>query len=159
MLCYLYALASSIVATLVLIQVVTFLRILAYPTPAAHLAMATTPIALLAAAMIARAGGGALAARNLVEVYELCLHILLRGQVLIRQLDLHLHNCMEMVVSAPPGIGNGLKRDRCLVRHCHSFGCARALLLEVGLLGFSPVVLICIGLNLVLVRGLHDLVE
>ncbi len=67
----------SVAAILVLFGVVAFLGILAYSTPAARLVMATTPIALLAAAMIARARGGALAARNLVEVYELHLCFLL----------------------------------------------------------------------------------
>jgi hypothetical protein len=138
MLCYLYALTPSIAAILVLLRVVPFLGILAYPNPVACLAIATTPIALLAAATIARAGGRVLAARDLVEVYELCLCILLQGQALIRQLDLHLHNCMELVVPASPGIGNGLKRKWCLVGYCHSFGCACALLLEVDLPGVSP---------------------
>jgi hypothetical protein len=57
-----------ITAILVLFPVVAFLNILAYPTPAACLAMATTPITLLTAATSARAGGGALAALDLVEV-------------------------------------------------------------------------------------------
>ncbi len=63
------ALTPSVAAILILFQVVTFLGILAYPTPAACLSMATTPNALLAAATITRAGGGALAACNLVEIY------------------------------------------------------------------------------------------
>jgi hypothetical protein len=73
--------------------------------------MATTPIALLAAATIARAGGRALAALKLVEVYELCLHILLQDQALICQLDLDQHNHMELVVLASHGVVYGLKRE------------------------------------------------
>ncbi len=156
---YLYVLMPSIAAILVLFQVVAFIGILAYPTPVACLVMATTPLTLLAAVTIARTGGGALAASNLVEVYELCLCIILQGQVLMRQLDLPLHNRMELVVPAPPGIGNRLERERYFVGHCHSFRCARTLILEVDLLGFSPVVPVRVGLNLVFVKGLHDLLE
>ncbi len=66
---------------------------------------------------------------------------------------------MELVVPAPPGIGNGLKRGRCIVGHHRRFGCACVLLLEVDLLGFPPVVPVSIGLDLVLVKGLCDLAE
>ncbi len=148
-----------IAAILVFFQVVAFLNILAYPTPMACLAMDTTPIALLAAATSAWAGGGALAALNLIEIYELCLRILLQGLLLIHQINLEQHNHMELVVLLPPGIIYRLKRVRCLVGHHHSFWCTHAPLLEVDLLGFSPVVPICVVLDLVLENCLHYLVE
>ncbi len=66
---------------------------------------------------------------------------------------------MELVVPVSPGVGNGLKRGWCLVGHHHRFWCARALLLEMDLLGFLPVVPVCVGLDLVLEEGLCDLVE
>jgi hypothetical protein len=122
--------------------------------------MAATPIALPASVMSARAGGGALAALDLVEVYKLCLHGLLCGLALIRQLNLlDQHNHMDLVVDLPLGVHYRLEGVQCLVGHCHCFEGAHAPLLEVDLLGCPPVVPICIGLNLVLVKGLRDLVK
>jgi hypothetical protein len=149
----------STAAILVLFGFITFLNLLAYHTPTACLAMAATPIVLPAAANSTRAGGGALAALNLLEVYELCLCSLLCGLVLLRQLNLDQHNHIELVVTVPLGVGYGLDGVRCLEGHCHSFGCARAPLLEVNLLGFPPVVPVHVGLDLVLVNGVCDLVE
>ena len=140
----------SITAILVLFGVVAFLNILAYPTPEACLAMATNPIMLLAAVTSARAGDGALATLDIVEVYEFCLCILLWGLVLICQLDLDQRNCMELVMPVPPGVGYGLKRVRCLVGHRHGFRCACVPFIEVELLGSPPVVLVCVGLDRVL---------
>ncbi len=65
--------------------------------------MVPTPIAL-AAATNAMAGGGALAAQDIVQVHDLALCLDGRGLALIHQLHLDQHNPVILVVAAPIGV-------------------------------------------------------
>ncbi len=83
----------------------------------------------------------------------LCCHL-----PLLRELCLHLYNCVLLVVAVPMLVGDGHDGRWCPVRHRGCLNGAGAPLLKVDLLGFPPDESVDVLINLVAQDGLSHLV-
>ena len=121
--------------------------------------MAASPVAFaLSAALNTWARGCALAARDIEHVHGCFLLLDGCGLTSFRNLHLARDDRVELVVFSTSVIDR-IDLGRRTVVSWVGVDCARALLLQVDLLGFAPIEAIRVRLDLVLEHGLSHVVE